>query len=113
MTGEPDKITLGVTQGRVRERSATERAVERAALLLAKGVAGIVLAGVIYLFLVFLGLSYGFGVEVLRWVDPRVSPLGPWGTLFLMWPLLGLLGVMLQDIGGAILSIARRVLGRT
>ena len=82
----------------VADRGALERGMERFVLLVGQAGMGIALAGMGWLFLAsFAGLTSP-GFWLWEWAHPQRSPMGPWGAVFIVWPAVGLAGLLVQGI---------------
>ena len=93
----------------------TERLVERGIVLFAQAMVALGGAAAVYGFLVVM-FFFCCGPETVAYFHPSRSPLGAVVTIGVVWPLVGLLCVMLQGSPGELLDLVakgvRRVLGR-
>ena len=82
----------------VSDRSAFERGMERFVLLVGHAGMGIALIGIGWLFLAaFAGLTSP-GFWLWEWAHPQRSPMGAWGAVFIVWPAVGLAGLLVQGL---------------
>jgi hypothetical protein len=104
-------VTAGASDGQTR----TERIIERGIVFFAQAMVALGGAAAVYGFLVAM-FFVCCGVETVAYFHPSRSPLGAVVTIAVIWPLVGLLCIMLEGSLGELLDLVangvRRVLRR-
>ncbi len=112
---EPSSHDQPASQG----QNVVERVIERAVIVFAQTMVVVAIAAVVYGFLVMMfffccGVQ---GVDTTTYFNPARSPLGPAATVLLVWPVVGLLCLALQDGPGELLRLisksVRRILHKS
>jgi hypothetical protein len=97
---------LGVRQGRLRPRTGFERVVERGLLLLSKAIVAILVGACVWMFgVASLFLCCAITGDAWSWFPPTSGAFGPWITILVVWPVTGLVCLVLQSILGDLPSL--------
>ncbi len=80
------------------QRSTFERGMERFVVLVGHAAMAMMMAGMGWVFLAsFAGLTSP-GFWLWEWAHPQRSPMGPWGAVIIVWPAVGLAGLLVQGL---------------